>query len=67
MTPEQRVADVFRLTALKLEDALERGKHSGQIDAEDLLQTLLSIADYLDPPVPVHQTPDSPGEFEDSD
>jgi hypothetical protein len=51
MTPEQRVADAFRLTALKLEHAIERGKHSGKIDAEDLLQTLLSIADDLDPPV----------------
>jgi hypothetical protein len=51
MTTEQRIAEAFRLTALKLEDAIERGKHSGKIDAEDLLQTLLSIADDLDPPV----------------
>lgn len=49
MTPEQRVADAFRLTALKLEDAIERGRHSGKIDAEDLRETLLSIADDLDP------------------
>jgi hypothetical protein len=51
MTTEQRIADAFRMVALKLEDAIERGRHTKQIDAEDLLQTLLSIADDLDPPV----------------
>jgi hypothetical protein len=51
MTTEQRVADAFRLVALKLEYAIERGRRTKQIDAEDLLQTLLSIADDLDPQV----------------
>ena len=48
--PNHQVADAVRLVAMRLEDAIERGKTT--ISAEDLLQTLLSIADDLDPPLP---------------
>ena len=48
--PEQNVADALRVVALRLEEALERGRRSKDFDANDLLQTLLSVADCLDPP-----------------
>lgn len=51
MTPVERIADAFRTVALRLEDALERGRPNGTISAEDVRQTLLSISDDLDPPV----------------
>nr|UXE45616.1 hypothetical protein Hi04_10k_c5016_00025 [uncultured bacterium] len=50
MTAEHNVADAFRVVAMRLEEKIERGR-STQIDANDLLETLLSIADRLDPPV----------------
>ena len=49
--PEQNVADAFRVVALRFEEALERGRRSKDFDANDLLETLLSVADQLDPPV----------------
>ena len=55
MTPEQRVADACRVVALRLEEALERGRRSAHIDAEDLRETLLAVADELDPPLPVQK------------
>ena len=51
MTAEQKLADAFRVVALRLEDAIERGRRSNQINANDLLETMLSVADMLDPPV----------------
>jgi predicted metalloprotease len=36
MTTEQRVANAFRLVALKMEDNIERGRHTKRIDAKDL-------------------------------
>lgn len=50
MTPEQKMADAVRVVALRLEEALERGRRSTRIDANDLLETLLAIADEIDPP-----------------
>ena len=63
MTQEHKVADAFRLVAMSLEDALERGRRSKAITAGDLLETLLAIADRLDPPVaeqPVSEPPVEP-------
>ena len=51
MNAEQKVADAFRVVALRLEEALERGRRSNAIDANDLLETLLTVADELDPPL----------------
>ncbi len=51
MTTEQNIADALRVVALRLEEAIERGKRSNRIDANDLLETLLAVADQLDPPV----------------
>lgn len=50
-TPEERIADVLRLVAMRLEVAIEEGMRSTRIDANDLLETLLSVADELDPPI----------------
>lgn len=47
-TTEQHVADAFRRVAVKLQNALENGR-SERIDVHDLFETLLSIADELDP------------------
>ena len=49
--PEHKLADAFRLVALRLENALEEGRRSNHIDANDLLETLLAMADHLDPPL----------------
>lgn len=51
MTSEHQFADAFRVVALRLEERIERAGRSFPIDANDLLETLLSIADGLDPPV----------------
>lgn len=63
--PEFKIADALRVVALRLEDALERGRRSTRIDANDLLETLLAIADQLDPSVgqpvePVETNDDAP-------
>ena len=57
MTNEQRIADAFRNVALRLEVELDEGRRSNRIDAEDLRETLLALADELDPPVPQDEKP----------
>ena len=47
--PEHQIADALRLVALRLEAAIEAGHRSTRIDANDLQETLLAIADELDP------------------
>jgi len=37
MTAEQKMADAVRVVAPRLEEALERGRRSTRIDANDLL------------------------------
>ena len=54
MTKEQsenRVADALREVARRLDEELGEGRRSWKIDAEDLLETLLAVADELDPPL----------------
>lgn len=49
-TPEasnEQVADVLRLVAMWLERAIEEGRR-----LTDLMETLLAVADELDPPIP---------------
>ena len=50
-TPEIKIADALRVVALRLENALEEGRRSARVDAHDLLEMLLAVADELDPPV----------------
>lgn len=49
--PEHKIADAFRVVALRLENALEEGRRPKRIDANDILETLLAVADQLDPPI----------------
>ena len=58
-TPEQAVADALRKVAMQLEIAIEERRRSKYLDADDLLETLLAVADELDPPVPT-ETPAPP-------
>jgi hypothetical protein len=44
------IADVLREVAMSLEKAIDDGHRSRSIDANDLVETLLAIADRLDPP-----------------
>ncbi|TWT47157.1 hypothetical protein KOR42_41550 [Thalassoglobus neptunius] len=43
-----RIADIFRDLASSLEKAIETGHRSRRIDADDLIETLLAVADRLD-------------------
>lgn len=51
MSSDHRVADALRTVALRLEQALESGHRSPRLDANDLRETLLAVADLLDAPV----------------
>lgn len=48
--PIHRVADAIRHAALRLERAFESGEVS-RLDANQLAETLLTIAEDLDPPL----------------
>lgn len=50
--PEYLVADALRKVAQSIDAELADGHRSWKIDAEDLLETLRSVADELDPPLP---------------
>ena len=52
---EYRVADALRKVARRLDEQLGDGRRSWVIDAGDLLETLLAVADVLDPPLPKRQ------------
>lgn len=46
-----RLVDTLREVAGALEREVEQGHRSRQINADDLVETLLSVADRLDPSV----------------
>jgi hypothetical protein len=48
--PTDAIADVLREVAMSLEMAIDDGHRSRSINADDLVETLLAIADRLDPP-----------------
>ncbi len=50
--PEHRVADALRKVTAAMQTELESGRRSTQIDAHDLHDLLLAVADELDPPLP---------------
>ena len=58
--PEFKIADALRVVALRLENALDEGRRSSRIDVHDLLETLLVVADQLDPPIPGTPKSESP-------
>jgi hypothetical protein len=57
--PEHAVADALRKVAVQLEIAIDQRRRWKHLDADDLLETLLAVADELDPPVPA-KTPALP-------
>lgn len=50
--PEHRVADALRKITAAMQTELEAGRRSTRVDAHDLLDLLLAVADELDPPLP---------------
>ena len=46
-----RFVDALREVATAIEREVDEGHRSAQIDAHDLVEVLLSVADRLDPPV----------------
>ncbi len=51
MTPEQTIADAIRNVTVAIQRAIENGERSRMIDADDLIEVLLAVADQLDPPI----------------
>ena len=50
--PEYRVADAIRKVTAAMQTELEAGRRSTRVDAHDLLDLMLAVADELDPPLP---------------
>ncbi len=46
------VADAIRKVTAAMQHELEAGRRSTQLDAHDLLDVLLAVADEIDPPLP---------------
>lgn len=46
-----KLVDVLREVAVALQTAVDDGHRSRAIDADDLVETLLAVADRLDPPL----------------
>ena len=59
----QEVADALRKVTTAMQDELESGRRSTRIDANDLVDLLLAVADELDPPLgrPADDTTLQPG------
>ncbi len=51
-TPEHRMADALRKVTSAMQTELAAGRRSTRLDAHDLLDLLLAVADELDPPLP---------------
>jgi hypothetical protein len=47
----QSIADAIRKVTARMQELLERDERSSHIDAHDLIDLLLAIADELDPPI----------------
>jgi predicted RNA-binding Zn-ribbon protein involved in translation (DUF1610 family) len=49
--PTHQLADAIREVTIAMQKAIDDGHRSRMIDADDLVEVLLSIADRLDPPI----------------
>lgn len=49
--PTHPLADAIREVSIAVQKAIDNGHRSRMIDADDLVEVLLAIADRLDPPV----------------
>ena len=54
-----QVADALRKVALAMQTELESGRRAGQIDAYDVADLFLAIADEIDPPLPKEKRKDA--------
>ncbi|HEX4055479.1 MAG TPA: hypothetical protein VHX86_14535 [Tepidisphaeraceae bacterium] len=45
------VADAIRKVTVAMQNELESGRRSTHVDAHDLIEVLLAIADQIDPPL----------------
>jgi hypothetical protein len=45
-----RIADALRAVGARMQQAIDAGQRSVTVDAEDLIEVLLALADELDPP-----------------
>jgi hypothetical protein len=52
MNPTQQVADAIRNVTAAVQKALDGGHRSRVVDAYDLVEVLLAVADELDPELP---------------
>ena len=52
MTTQMQIADALRKVTAAMQTELESGRRSTRIDAHDLLDLLLAVADELDSPLP---------------
>lgn len=50
--PEHAIADAIRHVTASVQQALDSGCRSRAIDADDIVEILLAIAERLDPPIP---------------
>ena len=48
MSPETKMANAIRDVTATIQNLIESGKRSAKIDAHDLVETLLAIADRLE-------------------
>lgn len=46
-----QVSDAIRAVTARMQRAIDMGEHPNAIDADDLIEALLAVADELDPPV----------------
>jgi hypothetical protein len=52
MKNELRIAAALRKVTAAMQNELEIGRRSSRLDAHDLLDLFLAVADELDPPLP---------------
>ena len=50
-TTVQKIADAIREVTASVQTAIDEGQRSTEIDAHDMVEVLLAIADKLDPPL----------------
>jgi chorismate mutase len=52
MNPTQQIADAIRKVTAAVQNAIDGGRRSRAVDAYDLVEVLLAVADELDPEFP---------------
>ena len=55
-----QIADAIRTVTASMQQAIDEGYRSRMIDADDLIEVLLAIADERDPELPPETPDDAP-------